>query len=181
MAVRKKAQTATKRPRKSPKPKGELVVPEHGRGKIWKGAPANPVAGPGRPKDEVREKLLGLANGKGIPFLDQLFAGEVDVRFYGTCPKCQHRHELPDDDEYLEKILDEIGDKARSSVDHRLRGMDQALRYGLGTKDELDIASDPRTKRFIQVYTDVLHAEVSPQVAQKILQKVADQLSQEGL
>lgn len=36
---------------------GELVVPEHGKGKIWQGAPANPVAGPGRPPSRIKAAL----------------------------------------------------------------------------------------------------------------------------
>lgn len=41
------------------KPVTGLVVPKHGRGRIYQGAPANPVAGTGRPPSEVRRRALG--------------------------------------------------------------------------------------------------------------------------
>lgn len=50
---------ATKARPKGRTPPGTLVVPEHGRGKIWQGAPANPVAGPGRPPNAMREAMRG--------------------------------------------------------------------------------------------------------------------------
>lgn len=168
---RKKSQTATK---KAGEKAGPLVAQQHG-GAIYQGAPANPVAGPGRPKDEVREKLLGLANGKGVPFLDKLLDGEVDVAFYTTCPKCNHREELPEDDEYLDKIMDRIGDQVSASVDQRLKGNDQALKYGLGTKDEIDIMSHPDAQRFATAYREALAAE-SPEVYERVMDRVAQAL-----
>ena len=38
---------------------GEMVTPSHGKGMIWRGAPANPVAGTGRPPSAIREQLRG--------------------------------------------------------------------------------------------------------------------------
>jgi hypothetical protein len=36
-----------------------LKTPKHGGGKLWMGAPANPVAGPGRPPNALRDAMRG--------------------------------------------------------------------------------------------------------------------------
>lgn len=51
----KSAQTPKKRPKL--KKVGQLVPQPNGRGAIWQGAPANPVAGPGRPANAVKRTM----------------------------------------------------------------------------------------------------------------------------
>jgi hypothetical protein len=54
-----------------------LVVPEHGRGAIYQGAPANPVAGPGRPPDEFRRAMRELASSDAaLRYLRECLEGE---------------------------------------------------------------------------------------------------------
>lgn len=117
-------------------------------GRLRRGSNKGNTPGTGRPKDEVRAKLAKLANGKGIAFLKGLMEGEVDVKFFGTCPECQARRELPEG-EYLDKILSEIGDRASASIDQRLKGNEQALRFGIGTKDEVDVTNHPEVQQFV--------------------------------
>lgn len=55
--------------------RGELVPQPHG-GAIWHGAPANPVAGPGRPPSVLRE-LAREAWCEGIPVLKDIVNGRI--------------------------------------------------------------------------------------------------------
>ena len=49
-----------KTPKESPKPKGgDLVVPEHGRGRIRRGSRKGNTPGPGRPPSEIRARMRG--------------------------------------------------------------------------------------------------------------------------
>ena len=118
-----------------PQPHGGALRP---RGKIGH------KGGPGRPKDEVRAKLAKLANGKGMSFLKSLMEGEIVVRLTGKCEKCGKEGQPLDGDEY-ESLIERI----RASVDQRLKGNEQALRYGIGTKDEVDVKSHPDVQRFV--------------------------------
>jgi hypothetical protein len=149
-----------------------LVPQPHGGALLTGGKPGN--KGGGRPADKVRAKLVKLARGKGYRFLSSLLDGEVDVRFFGTCAKCKERQELPDDPDTLDKILDEIGDRVAASVDQRLRGLEQAHRYGLGTKDELDIESHPEVQKLVsnlaQAVVEVFGVEGYRRVSDRIVQ-----------
>lgn len=150
-----------------------LIPQAHGGALHSRGTIGN--RGGGRPKDIVRERLAKLANGKGLAFLKGLMEGEVDVHFFGTCPKCQHRRELPDDDEWMQKILDEIGDRASASVDHRLKGMDQALRFGVGTKDEIvDATQRPEVQQFVARLARAVIDEVGEETYQRIAARVQE-------
>jgi hypothetical protein len=142
------------------------VRQSHG-GAIYQGAPANPVAGSGRPRDEVREQLVGLAKGKGIPFLDNLLDGTVMVRLVSKCRKCGNEGKPLSDDE-ASNLISRIG----ATVDQRLKGLDQALRYGIGTKDELDVRSHPEVQRFV-----LIHAKATREIAgDKLYQKIAERI-----
>lgn len=159
------------------KPEGRLVVPAHGRGRLWQGKAENHVPGTGRPKDEVRAKLAELSLGKGVDFLTQLMDGKVDVRFFGMCPHCKKETPLPEGDAY-DKLMDEIGDRVNSSIEHRLKGNEQALKYGVGTKDEIDIREDPRVKAFIEKTMAVVQRNTGTEVYKKIIQELEVVLEQ---
>lgn len=110
----------------SARPRRALVPQPHG-GALLPGGTGAP--GTGRPKDVVREKLLYVANGKGLDFLTALMEGQVRVQLIGTCPHCQE--ETPLDPKALSHLLDQIS----TSIDQRLKGLDIALRHGLGKDD----------------------------------------------
>lgn len=140
----------------------------HG-GAIHQGAPAHPVAGSGRPKDEVRAKLARIANGAGIQFLDGLMSGKVIVRLVGKCPTCKTVHEELADAE-LSNVITRIG----VSVDQRLKGNEQALRYGVGVKDELDIRSHPEVQRFVLIHAKATREIAGDEMYQKIAERVRE-------
>lgn len=126
----KKKQSATKRPTQTPKVKGGLVVPEHGRGKIWQGPAANPVAGPGRPADAIRAAMRG----------------SLESRL---------------------SVLEQIIDSAMHDPGDRIRAIDVLAKYGLGTKDELDISTHPDAQRFVKQVYDAVALE-GPEVLARV-------------
>jgi hypothetical protein len=138
-----------KRQKAGPKT-GELVRQVHG-GSIWRGTPANIVPGPGRPKDEVRQKYLRVSE-KAADFLDSLFDGRVEIQLVGTCPECGHEGASPAPLELVRAVTAQIS----KSVDVRLRAVDPAARYGLGTQDEVDIVNHPRTLAFVSAFQQAL-------------------------
>jgi hypothetical protein len=110
-------------------------VPQpHGGALNAGGTPGNP--GGGRPKDEVREKLLKIANGQGVDFLADLMEGKIVTALVGECPDCKAQHPF---DPNIGKIL---LDSVRASADQRLKGLDLSLKYGAGTKDETTLTTD---------------------------------------
>jgi len=120
-----------------------LPVPQaNGRGALYRGGVKGNKGG-GRPKDQVRAKLTKLANGKGLRFLNKLMDGEVEVQLVGECPHC---HETTDMDA---KWLTIASEAVHTSVEHRLKGNEQALKYGIGIKDEVDVKSHPDVQRLI--------------------------------
>ncbi len=143
-----------------------LVRQPHG-GAIHQGRPSNPAAGPGRPKDEVRERLLGIAQGTGLEFLTELMAGRIYVRLTPQCEHCGSESE-PLTPEELELLIDRIG----TSVDQRLKGLDQLLRYGLGTKDELDVTAHPEVQRFVAIHAQATREVVGPTAYARIVDRV---------
>jgi hypothetical protein len=160
---------------KTAEPTAEVgLVPQPHGGAILKRGKRGNAGGHGRPRDEVRAKLAKLANGKGIGFLKKLMDGEVDVRFFGTCTKCSHRQELPEDDEAVDKIMDEIGDRVRASVDHRLKGNEQALRFGIGTKDEVDVKNHPEVQQFVARLAQVTRELFGDDGYQRLAERLAE-------
>lgn len=80
MSPAKTAKKSGKKP--DGKPETGLVVPAHGRGRIWQGPAANPVAGTGRPPDEIRAAMRGTLAEILPGLLAKYTAGEIDhVRF----------------------------------------------------------------------------------------------------
>lgn len=131
----KPKQVPKKAAKKTGRKTGVLVRQPHG-GALLNGMAPNHVPGPGRPKDEVREKLLGLANGKGFDFLAKLMDGEIQTTLIGKCPSCSE--EAAWDPAAMDLLMDRI----KASVDQRLKGLDLSLKYGAGTKDEVNTSED---------------------------------------
>lgn len=122
---------------------------------IHQGPCANPVAGTGRPRDAVREKLLAIAQGKGLGFLGNLMDGKVQVSLVGTCPKCSYVGKMPEMRE-----IQEIVNKVTASVDQRLKGNEQALKYGLGSLKEV---STEAVRERVQQTLDIIRQHVTPE------------------
>lgn len=110
-----------------------MVAQPHG-GAIWSGAPANPVAGTGRPPDEIRAKMRELGAKKSVPFLSDLLDGKVSVSLLGKCDACGH--DQPINAELMEQWMERV----KASIDQRLKAAEQTMKYGLQAK-ELVIAS----------------------------------------
>ena len=150
---------------------GTLVQQPHG-GSIWRGTPANIVPGPGRPKDEIRQKYLRVSE-KAADFLDSLFDGRVEIRLVGTCPECGHEGVSAAPDELVKAVTTQIS----KSVDVRLRAVEPAARYGLGTQDEVDIVNHPRTQAFVGAFRQalgVLPPDLAEQVEARVLEILTD-------
>lgn len=139
----KKAKKSVKKTVRKPVPSD--MVPARNGGRIWNGPAANPVAGPGRPKEEVRAKYLSLGATKGFDFLDSLLDGKVTVSLLGKCEACAH--EQPINQEIVEHIIERVG----VSIDHRLKANEQAMKYGTTAK-ELVITSQ-NASAFFEVVT----------------------------
>jgi hypothetical protein len=148
----------------------QLVPQEHG-GALQQGNPGN--AGGGRPKDVVRQKLALLAQGKGITFLDNTLAGKIEVQLVGKCQHCQKENEKPQGEAFGE-FFASVLEKVQTSVDQRLKANEQALKYGVGTKDELpDVKDDPRVVAFVEKFKSVLKRNVGTAVYDTIIQELA--------
>jgi len=156
---------------------GELVPQPHG-GAIYQGPPANPVAGPGRPKNEIREQLLELGYESGLPFLRQLFQGTVEVQFVGTCPQCNATSPIPKG-AFLDSLLHRAEAAVRRSIDHRLRASEQSWRYGLGEENKITLDHplfQSEARRYIETVEAVIRSSVGPAVAERMIGEIHAQL-----
>jgi len=107
--------------------KPPLIPQEHGGALYAGGVPAN-RGGPGRQRDEIRERLARVVDDQGVEFIHQVMSGEVSVTIRGKCAKCGAYNDGPTSDE-LRAIA--------ASTDHRLQAFDKAAKYGLGTQSEV--------------------------------------------
>jgi hypothetical protein len=128
---------------------GKAMVPGRNGGSIWNGPPANPVAGTGRPPDEVRAKLRELGAKKGIPFLEDLFDGKIMLSLLGKCDECGH--DQPISAEWVELLTERV----KVSVDQKLKAAEQTFKYGLQAK-ELVITSQDAAAFFDCVHTAIV-------------------------
>jgi hypothetical protein len=138
MATRTRAKTT----REKPKPgTGALVAQPHG-GRIWRGAPANPVAGPGRPSSEIK-KVLRAALEERIPLVLEIVDARVPLR--EKCPKCKH-----------EPTPTELEAKPPTH-DDRLRGFEFLAKHGLENENGIPSAEiRRRLTRTIEVIQEIL-------------------------
>ena len=145
------------------------IPQSHGGALYSGGVPGNP--GGGRPPDEVRRAYRELGATKGFNLVDSVLDGNVRIRFYGMCPHCHKDSALPEGDA-LEKLLDEVGEAVRASVDQQLKANEQALKYGLGTKDEIDVSGT--IQKVQNAMAQALAENVAPGVQQRILERMAE-------
>ena len=130
-----------KKPAKKPKsvkkseskPAPGSLVPAKNGGAIRHGSLPGNTPGTGRPPDAIRAAMRELGAVKGLPFLDEVLDGKIPMQLVGTCPECGKESEM---DSLWAK---EFADRVRASVDQRLKANEQALKYGMGTKDELSV------------------------------------------
>jgi len=94
-----------------------LVTPMHGGGKIFRGGVRGHRGGGGRPADRVRRALIGLAGAGVAQVLKPMIEGRP-VRVLGS-----------------DGTLVEID----PSPTDRLRALELALKYGLGTADKVNV------------------------------------------
>ncbi len=140
-AARKAATKRSKRPKKTAGKSAvaasavPVLIPQpHGGALASGGIPGNP--GGGRPKNEIRERLRGIAFGKGLGFLEETLDGKVSVRLVGKCEHCGEETAM--DPVWQKMLLDRIS----ASVDQRLKANEQALRFGVGTQSEQVLSED---------------------------------------
>lgn len=119
-----------------------MVPGRNGHGRIWRGAPASPVAGTGRPKDIVRERLLGLTD-EGIEFVGRLIKGEVTLSIKERCEFCEKEPTNP-----TETILEAL---EKVKVETRLRAWVETAALAVGKQDEVRaVPTDDGRARFQQ-------------------------------
>lgn len=140
----------------APQRVGELVVPEHGRGRIWRGPCANPKAGPGPTPSALRKRLTGSLEER-IPLLEEFADGHVKLRT--KCEKCGHTPEPTE----LAPVQPDHAD--------RLRAMDLMGKYGPGTTSTVNL--DDVTGRLEEQYR-VLMEELEPKVFETVSQRLAE-------
>lgn len=177
MSPAKKRAASTKQPskksvkkagRKAGTATGPLVPQPHG-GALWQGAPANPVAGPGRPPDTIRAAMRDLGATKGLPFLDDVLDGRIAVTLVGTCAQCGS--ESQPDIEWMKDLTKQV----RASVDQRLKALEQAWKYGLGTKDEITVVS-PEVMDRLTRQAAVLVEELDAPTAERVFARLTSEV-----
>jgi len=131
----------------------EKVRQPHGGAIYAGGVPGN--RGGWQPKESLRRRLRRITDDKGLAFLDGVLSGEVSIAFVGTCPHCKTATVAKDfDHEYLQRILDRV----ETTIDHRLKASEQALKYGLGVQTEAVSPEEiqAQAKRMLDVLVDDL-------------------------
>lgn len=157
-------------------PKAGAVVPQKHGGAIYQGAPKNPVAGTGRPPEVIRAAMRELGATKGLPFLSGVLDGKIDVQFVGTCPRCKAIQPLPEG-EALDTLVDAVSGAVRASVDHRLKANEQAFKYGLGEKVQVNFTEHPEFQRRMAALRQALIEIVGEDQAIAVVTR-AEELSQ---
>ncbi len=143
-----------------------LIPQPHGGALLPGGKPGN--RGGTGVRDEVREKLAGIANGKGIEFLDQLMEGKARFRLVGVCESCGHEAKDPHSKAETDAMWDEI----KATVENRLKASDQILKYGVAGKDDV---ARPKILALIASWRDVLTKHNAPESMLDELTKVTNE------
>lgn len=105
-------------------------MPQPHGGAIKRGG-VNP--GSGRPPNLIRDSWRGLLDAKGTGFLEKVLSGVVPM--VEECPKCGHKPR--------KKI------RLEASIDHGLNAVSTLARFGIGTRDELNVIS-PEVRMRVQ-------------------------------
>lgn len=148
----KKPNVRTKSAGKSAARLPAKIPQAHGGALLTGGMPGNP--GGGRPPDAIRAQLRELGAVKGAAFLSDVLDGRITYTLTGKCSECGAESK-PTDHDWLKTLTEQI----RASVDQRLKANEQALKYGLGTKDEVSVTNNPQFIAAVQVVRDELEHE----------------------
>ena len=129
-------------------PRGTRLPQKHG-GTLVVGAGGGPQPGAGRPPSILRERLKGALEAR-VPIIEQIADGSpikladiplATVLKYATCPKCEGAFKLLDSVKPEDAILVTLRGRESASPSDRIKALDLAAKYGLGTKDEVTLIS----------------------------------------
>lgn len=138
---------ATKRPNTTAKSTAVAKVPQaHGGALNAGGTPGN-KGGPGRPPDAIRERLRGsfdervgviedIADGTPVTNADVPF---INILPHVVCPKCETQMEAKDP---AALFMLSIRGRVSATPSERIKALDIAAKYGLGTKEEITVVSE---------------------------------------
>lgn len=157
MAGRKKKKPARKTTAKSA---AVAKVPQPHGGALNSGGTPGNKGGTGRPRSEVRDKLLASFDRNSLELIDSVVRGEVMSKArwpmistvkYFKCKDCGGKNFTPDEAEgatIIDLLLVEIEVAVSASVRDRLAAIDMQAKYGLGTVKEIttDAVKDRLTK-----------------------------------
>ena len=117
-----------------------LIPQKHG-GALRVGNPGN-KGGPGRPRSIIREKLSGVMDEHGVGVLEEILTAPRKVTV--TCDKCGQQQKV----------------KPPSSDADRLRGVDIAGKYSIGTITQIDTEQvRARLERTLDLIDEQLNQE----------------------
>lgn len=124
-----------------------LIPQANGRGALLTGGVPGNRGGPGRPPDAIREHLRGsfdervgviedIADGTPVTNADVPL---INILPHVICPKCGEVKMEAKDPATL--FMVSVRGKVSASPSERIKALDLAAKYGMGTKDEITIVS----------------------------------------
>lgn len=125
---KKPAKKAAKKPGRNPgTPSGKVPTLKPGPkgGMLWAGPTGKPVAGPGRPTNEIRAQLRSILDQQGVPFVKSVLSGEVSLTLREVCEHCGKEPTKKLSPEEIAKRIPTIGDQ--------MSAFDSAARFSIGT------------------------------------------------
>ena len=149
------------------------LIPQPNGSALLSGGVPGHRGGTGRPPDRIRRQLQELGIENGLPFLKRVLEGVVEVRFVGVCQHCKRVSEIDRADRG--RWLEYATEQAKASVDQRLKAVEQTFRYGVGTKEsvEINLREDPRVLALLQHIKTVLYTELASDVADRVVAEIA--------
>lgn len=140
--------------------RGTAVPQKHG-GTLVVGAGHGPPKGEGgRPPSYLRDRLRGTL-AERIPLIEQIADGRpvkeaeiplLSVLRYAECPKCQGELKKLAEVTDADVVLITLRGRESATPNDRIKALDLAAKYGLGTKDEVTLISpDVRARVEAQV------------------------------
>ena len=122
----------------------KLVPQPHGGALLAGGKPGNKG---GRPRSIIREKLSGVMTEHGIGVLEEIITAPRETTV--TCDECGHKQEV----------------KPPSSDADRLRGVDIAGKYSIGTIQQIDTE---QVRARLEQTLDLINELLNPEDAQRL-------------
>ena len=144
-----------------PMPHGGVLVAGAGGGAV------NGALG-GRPPSILRERLKGALEAR-VPIIEQIADGVpikvaeiplATVLKYATCPKCNGALEKLARVDAADVALVTLRGRESASPSDRIKALDLAAKYGLGTKDEVTLIS-PDVRARVEATVSVITSRPS--------------------